>query len=482
MVEVASNDGCLLTCFQQRGVPVQGIDPAANVAAVAEENGVPTEVAFFGAETAQILRERGITADLLIANNVLAHVPDINDFVSGMKQLLQRNGTISVEFPHLLKLIEKSEFDTIYHEHVFYLSLETVRRIFAAHRLAVTDVEELQTHGGSLRVLAKHTENNPSVSPQVDRVIRQEAAAGLNRLETYQAFQQRVRQTKHSLLAFLLDAQRSGKRIAGYGAPAKGTTLLNFCGIDADFIEFTVDRNPQKQHHYIPGTRIPILHPDAINMHRPDYVLILPWNLRDEIMAQLADIRPLGRPVCRADSGDGGAAVIFHETLLTDVLIIEPQRRDDERGYFARLFCRDELRAAGIELEIQQCNVSFNHRRGTLRGLHDQAAPFAEQKIVSCLRGAVYDVALDLREDSPTFGQWHAVELDVRESADALSAGRNRARLSNAQRRDRTVLSNGPIVLARTCAGNSLRRSAISNRLAGAGHGDFRAGPFVAGL
>jgi len=294
VVEVASNDGCLLTCFQQRGVPVHGIDPAANVAAVAQENGVPTEVAFFGAETAQHLRERGVTADLLIANNVLAHVPDINDFVAGMKQLLQRNGTISVEFPHLLKLIENSEFDTIYHEHVFYLSLETVRRIFSAHRLAVTDVEELPTHGGSLRVLAKHIENNPSVSPQVDRVIRQEAAAGLNRLETYQAFQQRVRQTKHSLLAFLLDAQRSGKRIAAYGAPAKGTTLLNSCGIDADFIEFTVDRNPQKQHHYIPGTRIPILHPDAINMHRPDYVLILPWNLRDEIMAQLADIRRWG--------------------------------------------------------------------------------------------------------------------------------------------------------------------------------------------
>jgi SAM-dependent methyltransferase len=294
VVEIGSNDGCLLKYFQKRGIPVHGVDPAANVARVAVNDGVPTDATFFGRPYAEHLSTRGLNADLLIANNVLAHVPDINDFVAGLKLLLKPGGLITVEFPHLSRLIESVQFDTIYHEHVSYLSLATVQRIFAAHGLCVTDVEQLPTHGGSLRVFARHAESNPEVTGTVGDLIGSERARGLERLDTYRDFNRQLRVAKLSLLQFLLDAKLRGARIAGYGAPAKATTLLNFCGIDVDFIDFTVDRNPRKQHHFIPGTRIPILHPDAISMHRPDYVVIFPWNLRDEITQQLADIRRWG--------------------------------------------------------------------------------------------------------------------------------------------------------------------------------------------
>ncbi len=294
VVELASNDGCLLQCFQQRGVPVLGVEPAANVAAAAQEKGVPTEIDFFSVETARRLAGRGVRADLLVANNVLAHVPDICDFVAGMKILLAAQGTITVEFPHLLRLMQANQFDTIYHEHIFYLSLEVVQRIFAAGGLCITHVEELSTHGGSLRVFAQHAESSPAVDRSVERVLESEQVFGLHQLETYCDFGARMRETKRHLLDFLHDARRDGKRVAGYGAPAKATTLLNFCCIDADLLELTVDRNPHKQGHDIPGTHIPILDPTAIDERRPDYVLILPWNLQDEITAQLAGIRSWG--------------------------------------------------------------------------------------------------------------------------------------------------------------------------------------------
>lgn len=294
VVEIGSNDGCLLKCFQKRGIPVHGVDPASNVAKIAVAAGVPTDATFWGRPYAEHLAARGLSADLLIANNVLAHVPDINDFVAGLKALLKPGGLITVEFPHLLRLIESVQFDTIYHEHVSYLSLASVRRIFAAHDLRVTDVEQLPTHGGSLRIFVRHAESDPAVAITVEELIDTERDRGLERIETYRDFNRQLRVAKLSLLQFLLDAKMRGARIAGYGAPAKATTLLNYCGVDVDFIDFTVDRNPRKQHHYIPGTRIPILHPDAISMHRPDYVVIFPWNLRDEITQQLADIRRWG--------------------------------------------------------------------------------------------------------------------------------------------------------------------------------------------
>ncbi len=294
VVEIGSNDGCLLRPFQQLGIPVLGVDPAANVAKVAVQTGIPTDAAFFGKTYAEHLTARGLSADLLIANNVLAHVPDLNDFVAGLKVLLKPGGLITVEFPHLLRLMQYKQFDTIYHEHVSYLSLAAAQRIFSAHGLCVTDVEELPTHGGSLRLFVRHDDSRSQISVNIERLIDAERDFGLQRMETYRDFDRQLRAAKLSLLQFLLDAKRRGARIAGYGAPAKATTLLNFCGIDVDFIEFTVDRNPRKQHHFIPGTRIPILHPDAISMHRPDYVLIFPWNLRDEITQQLSDVRRWG--------------------------------------------------------------------------------------------------------------------------------------------------------------------------------------------
>ena len=294
VIEVASNDGYLLQFFQQRGVRVQGVDPAANVAAVAVAKGVPTDVEYFGVETASRMRSRGLSADLLVANNVLAHVPDVNDFVAGMKMLLNPGGTLTVEFPHLLRLIAANQFDTIYHEHYSYFSLQTVERIFAAGGLTVTDVEELSTHGGSLRIFARHEEAQETVSENVGNLKHTEHLHGLDRISTYREFGEQIKETKRNLLEFLIAAKRDGARIAGYGAPAKAATLLNYCGVGADFIDFTVDRNPHKQNHYLPGTQIPIRHPDAIRAMRPDYVLILPWNLRDEIVRQLAYVSDWG--------------------------------------------------------------------------------------------------------------------------------------------------------------------------------------------
>jgi hypothetical protein len=295
VVEVASNDGYLLQHFREKGVPVLGVEPAANVARVAVERGIPTIVEFFGAEVASRLALSPGRADLLVGNNVLAQVPDLNDFVAGLKILLAEKGVLTLEFPHLLRLIEGNQFDTIYHEHFSYFSLATTERILAAHGIALFDVEELATHGGSLRIYGRHgADAAKPVSDRVAALKAVEEAAGLTRLDPFYAFAERVRETKRALLDFFIHARREGKRIAGYGAPGKGNTLLNYCGIRTDFLDYTVDRNPYKQGRYLPGTRIPIYPPERIRETRPEYVLILPWNFKDEIMEQEAYIREWG--------------------------------------------------------------------------------------------------------------------------------------------------------------------------------------------
>ena len=293
--EVASNDGYLLQYFKARGIPVQGIDPAANCAEAAErERGVPTLVRFFGKDLARELVTEGRGADVIAANNVLAHVPDINDFVGGFKILLRPGGVITLEFPHLLRLIEANYFDTIYHEHYSYLSLLAVERLLARHSLAVFDLEELSTHGGSLRVFAGHVGAHPPASARVEAFRKREADAGLDQLPAYAQFAERVRATKRAFLTLLIGLKNAGMTIAAYGAPAKGNTLLNYCGVGRDFIDYTVDANPHKQGLLLPGTAIPVFPPDHIFETQPDYVLILPWNLKDEIMEQTNAIRSWG--------------------------------------------------------------------------------------------------------------------------------------------------------------------------------------------
>ena len=295
VIEVASNDGYLLRHFVARGVPVLGVEPAANVAAAAHAAGIPTEVRFFGRAAAEDLVARGFGADLLLGNNVLAHVPDLNDFVAGLALLLSPAGVLTMEFPHLARLVAENQFDTIYHEHFSYFSLVAVERVFAAHGLALFDVEELPTHGGSLRIYAQRaaTGTRPRTNA-VDALAARERAAGLETAAYYDAFGARVRETKRKLLDFLIRERRAGRTIVGYGAPAKGNTLLVYCGVRADFLDYTVDRSPHKQGRYLPGSRIPILAPERIFETRPDYVLILPWNLRQEIAGQMAGIRDWG--------------------------------------------------------------------------------------------------------------------------------------------------------------------------------------------
>jgi 2-polyprenyl-3-methyl-5-hydroxy-6-metoxy-1,4-benzoquinol methylase len=295
VVEIASNDGYLLQYFVRRGIPVLGIEPAENVAEVARAKGVPTEAVFFGSATASRLREEGRTADLIVANNVLAHVPDINDFVKGVALLLRPGGLATFEFPHLLRLMEFGQFDTIYHEHFSYVSLLAAERIFAAQGLRVVDVEELSTHGGSLRLHVSATGIDlPRPTERLLAVRQAETAAGLHELASYRTFAARPFAIKCALLDFLIVAKREGRRIAGYGAPAKGNTLLNYCGIGPEFLDFTVDRNPHKQNHLLPGSRIPVRDPQAVFEAKPDFMLILPWNLREEIIAQMSDIRRWG--------------------------------------------------------------------------------------------------------------------------------------------------------------------------------------------
>jgi SAM-dependent methyltransferase len=294
VVELASNDGYLLQYFVERNVPVLGVEPAANVAQAAVERGVPTLVEFFGVATAERLAAER-RPDLLVGNNVLAHVPDLNDFVAGMKVVLAPDGVITMEFPHLLRLIEDNQYDTIYHEHFSYFSFLTARRVFAAHGLRLFDVEELPTHGGSLRIYGAHEDD--ARKPETDRareLLAREEAAGLGDVQTYRGYAQRVADDKRAVLSLLIDLKRQGRSIVGYGAPAKGNTLLNYCGIGTDFLDYTVDLNPHKQGHLLPGSHVPIRPVEALRETRPDVVVILPWNLREEIMEQHAYVREWG--------------------------------------------------------------------------------------------------------------------------------------------------------------------------------------------
>ena len=295
VVELASNDGYLLQYFLEKGVPVLGIEPAANVAEAAREKGVSTEVRFFGVDCAREVARSGKPSDLLIGNNVLAQVPDLRNFVQRMKIALKPNGVITLEFPHLLCLMRENLIDTFFHEHFCYFSLVAIGPFLSSEGLTIFDVEELSTHGGSLRVFVRHSEDDSRpVSETVERLLGVEREAGLDRLETYFAFSEQVKETKRRLLDFLIGAKRNGDRIAGYGAPGKGNTLLNYCGIRTDFLDFTVDRNPYKHGKFTPGTRIPIFPPEKLREAKPDYVLILPWNLKDEIMEQESHIRDWG--------------------------------------------------------------------------------------------------------------------------------------------------------------------------------------------
>lgn len=295
VLELASNDGYLLQYFREQGVPVLGVEPARNVAEVANERGIPTVVEFFGRDLAhRLVQERG-PADLVIGNNVLAHVPDLNDFVGGIGAMLAPDGVVTMEFPHLMKLIQESQFDTIYHEHFSYFSFGTVEKVFARHGMVLFDVEEVPTHGGSLRIYGRPEGNGSRpVEPRVEELKAREAREGLDRLEAYLSFEERAKRVKRRLLSFLVEAKEQGKSIVGYGAAAKGNTLLNYCGVRTDFVDYVADRSPHKQGRYLPGTHIPIHGPERVAETRPDYVLILPWNLKDEITESMGYIREWG--------------------------------------------------------------------------------------------------------------------------------------------------------------------------------------------
>jgi SAM-dependent methyltransferase len=295
VVEVASNDGYLLQYFKEKGIEVLGVEPTSNTAEVAIKKGIPTEIEFFNTEFAKQMLEQSRQADLIIGNNVLAHNPQLNDFVEGLKIALNSGGVITMEFPHLLKLIEKNEFDTVYHEHFSYFSFYTVKRLFEKHDLQIFDVDEISTHGGSLRIYAKHKlDTSKKISENIEQLLEKEKVFGLLELDTYTNFSDNVEQTKRNLLKFLIEAKEQYKAIAAYGAPAKGNTLLNYCGIRTDFIEYTVDRNPHKQNCFLPGVNIPVYHPDKIKETKPDYVLILPWNIKDEVLEQMKFVKEWG--------------------------------------------------------------------------------------------------------------------------------------------------------------------------------------------
>ena len=294
VVEIASNDGYLLKEFVRRKIPALGIEPAMNVAKAAEAAGVPTVTEFFGRALAKDLVGKGHAADLIVANNVLAHVPDLNDFVGGFKILLKPKGTLTIEFPHLLRLMEGLQFDTVYHEHFSYFSILAAEKLMATHGLQIFDVEQLKTHGGSLRLYVTHRDNEIRHSDRVAALRDEEIQAGLLISDGYKEFPQRVRQVRRDLLRFLLDAEQQGKVVVGYGAPAKAVTLLSYCGVGPDLIRFTVDRSPHKQGRLLPGSRLPIHAPDRITELKPDYILIFPWNIKDEIISQLGHARSWG--------------------------------------------------------------------------------------------------------------------------------------------------------------------------------------------
>ncbi len=295
VIELASNDGYLLQYFKEKNIPVLGIEPTANTAEVAIAKGIDSVVDFFGVRLAEKLVAKNIKADLLLGNNVLAHVPDIKDFVGGMKIILKQTGVVTMEFPHLMQLVDNNQFDTIYHEHFSYLSFHTVQQIFASQGLELFDTDEIPTHGGSLRIYAKHTEDKSKpVSENVDALLQKEADKGMNSLAYYDHFQQKALQVKLDLTDFLVQQKKGNKKVAAYGAAAKGNTLLNYCGIKNDLIAFVADANPHKQNKFLPASHIPVVNEQYLKDQQPDYVIILPWNLKEEVMNQLSYIRNWG--------------------------------------------------------------------------------------------------------------------------------------------------------------------------------------------
>jgi 2-polyprenyl-3-methyl-5-hydroxy-6-metoxy-1,4-benzoquinol methylase len=288
VVEIASNDGYLLQYFVKKNIPVLGIEPTAGTAAAAKEKGVESWIEFFGVSLAQKMKAANKQADLLLGNNVLAHVPDVNDFVGGLAIALKENGVVTMEFPHLMQLVQFNQFDTIYHEHFSYLSLITVQQLFAKNGLIIFDVQEIPTHGGSLRIFAKHANNTThNITPAVEELLQKEIAAGMKTIDYYKDFQQKVNNVKNNFLSFLLKAKADGKKVAAYGAAAKGNTLLNYCGIKTDLINFVVDANPHKQNKFLPGSHIPVVAEEYIKVSKPDYIIIFPWNIKDEVVEQL---------------------------------------------------------------------------------------------------------------------------------------------------------------------------------------------------
>jgi hypothetical protein len=292
VIEVASNDGYLLQYFKEKNIPVLGIEPTANTAEAAKEKGIESVVDFFGVRLAKELAAKNLYADVLLGNNVLAHVPDILDFVGGMKIILKKEGVVTMEFPHLMQLVDNNQFDTIYHEHFSYLSFATVKSIFESQGLEMFDVEELPTHGGSLRIFAKHKEDSSkNISGNVEELLKKEKSKGMQGMDYYSNFSEKAVKVKIDLLTFLAEAKKQGKKVAAYGAAAKGNTLLNYCGVKNDMISFVVDANPHKQNKYLPASHIPVLNEDYLKEQKPDFVLILPWNLKEEITLQLGYIR-----------------------------------------------------------------------------------------------------------------------------------------------------------------------------------------------
>jgi dTDP-4-dehydrorhamnose 3,5-epimerase-like enzyme/SAM-dependent methyltransferase len=412
VVEAGSNDGYLLQHFVAAGIPVLGIDPAANIASAARQRKVPTEVAFFGEELAQRLAAEGRSADLIVANNVLAQVPDLHDFVVGLHRLLKPRGVITIEFPHLLRLMQENQFDTIYHEHFSYFSFLAAQRILTHHGLRCFDVDELPTHGGSLRLyVCQADDESKPTHDNVSRLTASERTVGLDRLETYAEFAGRVQEAKRAILLFLIDAKRRGSRVAGYGAPGKGNTLLNYCGIGTDFIDYTVDAIPISKVSFSG-----IADPSIIRQDPDEARLPLHPSLEPKGRDYRADARHsrLGRAVRGSDPKDSCRPMIFSATSITGAVVVELETLEDERGFFARSFCAEELTAHGLNPRVVQCSVSFNRKRGTLRGLHFQRSPHAEVKLVRCTSGMLYDVIVDLRPDSPTFRQHVTVELSAR--------------------------------------------------------------------
>ena len=394
--------------------------------------------------------------------------------------ILKPRGLLTLEFPHLLRLISESQFDTIYHEHLSYFSLGTVRGLFERHGLSVVDVEELWSHGGSLRLHVRHRERHSrAASERVASLVAREEAAGLMRLDRYEAFASEVLETKRALLDFLIAAKRKGQSIVGYGAPAKGNTLLNYCGVRTDFLDYTVDRSPHKQGLFLPGTRIPIHAPERIPITKPDYVLILPWNLKDEITAQMGIDPGVGRPVRGADSASRDLLMRFEETALPDVWIVTPELKEDHRGFFARTWCEREFAAHGITDRWVQCSVSFNTKKGTVRGLHYQRAPHEEAKLVRCTAGRLYDVVVDIRPGSPTFKKHVALELSAANRKMLYIAEGLRPRISDAGGCNRGLLSDLRVLLAGSRRRRALERSGVRDPMAYRRPDHFGSGPSV---